>query len=126
MHAEVPVKVTAYVDEGIAPLVEALNKIPGLYTLDSCEAGADGMAYCFAAYRGPVSEFVCILSNMAGVLRDRVGGCCEFKISLEWIPGDDTPLAKITSQHEMAGTLAGVLSDVAAMAAHTKPSLDDS
>ena len=39
MHHEVPVKVTAWVDEGIAPLVLALNELPGVQTLDSCQGG---------------------------------------------------------------------------------------
>jgi hypothetical protein len=41
MHREVPVKVTAWVDEGVADLVLALNEIPGLETLDSCQEDPD-------------------------------------------------------------------------------------
>ena len=36
-HKQVPAKVTVYVDEGIKELVEVLNMIPGVCTLDSCE-----------------------------------------------------------------------------------------
>ena len=36
-HKEVAVKVNAFVDEGIAPLVSALSEIEGLVTLESCQ-----------------------------------------------------------------------------------------
>ena len=39
MHTEIPVKVTAWIDEGVAPLVEALNEFPQVVTLDSCQGG---------------------------------------------------------------------------------------
>ena len=37
MHKTMPVQVWADVDEGIAPLVIALNKIPGIRTHSSCQ-----------------------------------------------------------------------------------------
>jgi hypothetical protein len=43
-HREIPVQVTAWVDEGIADLVVALNAVPGVITLDSCQEGPDGLA----------------------------------------------------------------------------------
>jgi hypothetical protein len=39
---EIPVQVTAWVDEGVADLVTALNTVPGVMTPGSCEAGPDG------------------------------------------------------------------------------------
>jgi hypothetical protein len=36
-HREIPVRVTAWVDEGVADLVTALNTIGGVMTLDSCQ-----------------------------------------------------------------------------------------
>lgn len=36
-HKQVPAKVTAYVDEGIKELVELLNMIPNVCTIESCE-----------------------------------------------------------------------------------------
>ena len=41
-HREVPVKVNAWVDEGIADLVSALSEIEGLVTLESCQGDKDG------------------------------------------------------------------------------------
>lgn len=43
-HREIPVQVNAWVDEGIAELVTALNLFPGVMTLDSCQEDADGRA----------------------------------------------------------------------------------
>jgi len=43
-HREIPIQVTAWVDEGVADLVVALNAIPGILTLDSCQEGPDGRA----------------------------------------------------------------------------------
>lgn len=44
-HREVPVKVNAFVDEGVAELVEALSAIPRLVTLESCQGGDGRDAY---------------------------------------------------------------------------------
>lgn len=40
-HREVPVKVNAWVDEGIADLVLALSELTGLETLESCQGEVD-------------------------------------------------------------------------------------
>ena len=46
-HKEVPVKVNALVDEGVADLVEALSEVPELVTLESCQGGSGQDAYVF-------------------------------------------------------------------------------
>lgn len=43
-HREIAVQVTAWVDEGVADLVIALNAITGVLTLDSCEEDPEGLA----------------------------------------------------------------------------------
>lgn len=40
-HKETSVKVNAWVDRGVAPLVQALNEFPQVYTLQSCEGPAE-------------------------------------------------------------------------------------
>ncbi len=40
VHKQVPAKVTVYVDEGIKELVELLNQIPKVCTIESCQ-GSD-------------------------------------------------------------------------------------
>jgi len=49
-HREVPVKVNAWVDEGIADLVSALSEIDGLITLESCQGDA-GEREAFVIFR---------------------------------------------------------------------------
>jgi hypothetical protein len=41
-HAQVWVKVNATVDAGIVEVVDALNGVPGLRTIDSCEGDVGG------------------------------------------------------------------------------------
>ena len=38
-HKQVQVQVNAFVDEGVADLIEALARVPGLITLESCQGG---------------------------------------------------------------------------------------
>lgn len=49
-HREVPVKVNAWVDEGIADLVSALSQLEGLVTLESCQ-GTPGTNDAFVVFR---------------------------------------------------------------------------
>jgi len=49
-HKQVPVKVTAYVDEGIKDLIELLNTFDGVQTTDSCEGNDSENAYVFMNY----------------------------------------------------------------------------
>jgi hypothetical protein len=52
-HREVPVKVNAWVDEGIADLVSALSEINGLVTLESCQGDTGGRpAFVIFQYGG--------------------------------------------------------------------------
>jgi hypothetical protein len=49
-HHEVPVKVNAWVDEGVADLVTALSEIDGLVTLESCQ-GEPAQRNAFVMFR---------------------------------------------------------------------------
>lgn len=52
VHGETPIKVTAWVGKGVAELVLALNAIPGVITLDSCQETPAGTAsVTFRTYR---------------------------------------------------------------------------
>lgn len=47
-HREVPVKVNAWVDEGVADLVTALSEFDGIVTLESCQGDIQSGAWiCF-------------------------------------------------------------------------------
>ncbi len=49
VHRQAWVKVNAQVDRGVVPLIEALNAIPELRTLESCETDGDVAWVCFDA-----------------------------------------------------------------------------
>src|SRR4030043_1530969 len=52
-HKQVPAKVTAYVDEGIKELVEALNSIDKVETIESCEGNNNNLGFVLLNYGDP-------------------------------------------------------------------------
>jgi hypothetical protein len=50
-HRQVAVKVNAWADEGVAPLVEALSEFPGVLTLDSCQGGEEDTRWAKVRFR---------------------------------------------------------------------------
>jgi hypothetical protein len=64
----VPVKINAFVDEAIAPVVRALNRFPRLVTTASCE-GAGGVAF---QYGDTWQEMVSFCAWLAGELHQRL------------------------------------------------------
>ncbi len=107
MHREVPVKVTAWVDEGVADLVLALNEIPGVKTLDSCQADPDhGLAsvmFCTHAE----AELYATVSRLAGVIGCRPRG--GVSLSLLWGSDDAPALADIRCPPERLSAVAGAV-----------------
>jgi len=49
-HSTINIKVNAAVDKKIAPLVLALNKFDGIFTIDSCEGSQTQPAYVYFKY----------------------------------------------------------------------------
>jgi len=114
MHAEVPVKVTAYVDAGIAPLVAALNEFPNVLTLDSCEESrSDSRAYVCFGVRGEPSEAFAFVQHLSSELGSRLRPCCEYCLQLEWGAGAEHPMARLTVQRDYVPTLARGIAEVA-------------
>jgi hypothetical protein len=106
-HPEVPIKVTAWVDEGVAPLVAALNSLDGVMTLDSCQGDSEKGAYVLFRYRdkGPL-QFVADLARVLG------GSCDEYLLRAEWRPGTvDSlePLLELVCPPDQVAPLAKVI-----------------
>jgi hypothetical protein len=80
-HQEIPVKVTAWVDEGVAPLVTALNEFERVMTVDSCQGDAAKGAYVLFSYRGEGKEAACVASDLGRVLAPLSP---EFLLQAEW------------------------------------------
>lgn len=119
-HREMPIKVTAWVDEGIAPLVTALNDVPGLLTLDSCQEDPNGMArVTFCTHYNHTLPGV--LDRIAGFLERR--GWQERATLRLWAGCDgDTLAADLCCSPALVSALA---SEIRVSAARMNPSHGD-
>lgn len=113
VHAQTAVKVNALVDEGIAPLVEALNLFQGVLTIDSCQGGDCQKAYVWFHYGDSPGELASFLHELSVSLGAFLDSCCEFVILMEWLGGTETPTAKVVTDPDYISNLAEALQAVA-------------
>ncbi len=111
-HPQVPVKVNALCDSGIAPLVLALNEIEGLRTLDSCECNDFGRANIFFEYGDDWREIADLLQTISTSLREQ-NIRCDAILSLEWCGNNDWPRAQMSVHPEHVAMLAEAISALA-------------
>jgi len=71
MHKTVRVKVNAWVDEDVAPLVLALNEFPNVWTLDSCQGENGKHAYVYFDCQDGPSGTIAVAATIADLLRGR-------------------------------------------------------
>jgi hypothetical protein len=108
-HKEVQVKVNAFVDEYVAPLVIALNSIDGLVTLDSCEEDAGtGEASVYFTYGSGWQEMGNLIEVLARLIRG-LNLCCGFSLCLEWFGSNDQPRAHLSLRREHVADVARVI-----------------
>ena len=107
MHTEIPIKVNAWVDEGVASLVTALNEIDGILTLDSCEHGPMGQAYVFFTYGQDWKELAALIQEISNLLSAVVR--YGYSIRLEWLGTNVTPRAQVLVDPEHAALLADAI-----------------
>lgn len=94
-HEQVPVRVRAFVDRGVAPLVEALTTLENVVTLDSCQGTdmSDGVLACvyFDLGASTASNWY-VLASVVGWIaaRCREAGV-EALVRLEWAGSNDRP-----------------------------------
>ena len=87
MHREVPIQVNAWVDEGVAELVTALNAMPGVMTLDSCQERPDGRASVMFCTHDRA-----MLYDAVGRIARAVGNGQRENVTLSlWWGSDDAP-----------------------------------
>lgn len=103
-HREIPIQVTAWVDEGVADLVVALNAVPGVLTLDSCQEEPDGHArVTFCTYdRALLRETV----TQLGAIIDGQGWHGQVKLALGPGCDDDPPVADLTCRPPLVAAVA--------------------
>lgn len=108
-HQESPVKVTAWVDEGVAPLVIALNEFDDVMTLDSCQGNGCAPAYVMFCYRQDASAAAASVAALAALLS---GGTpdLEYALSAEWRPGAEEPLLRLSCPPSAVDRVAELLS----------------
>jgi hypothetical protein len=110
MHHEIPVKVTAWVDEGIARLVLALNALDGVMTLDSCQGDEGGNpARVFFCHRSDARNAVLFVSELAAMLAP-CEAIADYTLTAEWRPGTDEPRFRLACPAAQADALARALS----------------
>jgi hypothetical protein len=108
VHEEVPIKVTAWVDKGVAPLVEALNAWDGVVTLDSCE-GYDGeSARVTFTSRHDADELFTLMKRLASVFNARFHSE-GVTLRLEWHAGAEQPVADLLVSRPCLGAVAEAL-----------------
>jgi hypothetical protein len=116
-HEQVAVKVNAFVDRDVAPLIEALNAVDGVVTLDSCQGAAvgDGLQSVVYFHLGPDGgEDWHALAELVGQIAARLRAldlCCGFAARLEWLGSNDRPRAQLIVQPEHVADVAAGLRD---------------
>ena len=112
-HQEIFVKVNALCDQGIAPLVEALNRINGLITLESCEEAVNGEAWVFFTYGNDCQTLAGLLQEMASRL-SVLSLCCSCILRLEWLGNNEHPRAQVIVRPKHVGAVSGIIGELAA------------
>ena len=121
VHVQTLVKVNAQVDKGIAPLVEALNAYPGVFTTSSCEGRKHQNAYVAFdvgdAHRQELVAFVNTLSSALG--QDDKVNDLPFTLSVEWYAGGNTPNAYLHVPRQHIHALADAIRSASASVARS-------
>lgn len=120
-HPEVPIKVNAWVDAGIASLVEALNQFESLWTTSSCE-GQNAFAHVHFAYNGPSTRFSDFMERLSTELGERLPTDNNYRLTLEWAAGGKKPLGTITAPREVVPSLSKAIRQIAASSVQKSPS----
>lgn len=106
-HRQVRVLVSAWVDEGVAPLVTALNQIEDLETVHSCQGGDGAPAYVFFRHRSWEAAKTAALVDRIAVALSAVG---VTDLSLDW--SGAVPTARISVEEGLLQSAAQVLREI--------------
>ena len=103
------VKVNAFVDEGVAPLVEALNQFEKVETIDSCQGYGGRPACVYFRFRGTPREFLTFLQGLSVNLGTRLDSCCDYSLRAEWLAGAKEPRGQLWARLDYVPRLAEAL-----------------
>jgi hypothetical protein len=119
-HREIPVQVTAWVDEGVADLVTALNALGGVMTLDSCQEEPGGLARVTFCTREDAALPIVLDRVSDSISRSGLGERATIRL---WTGCDgDAPTADLYCQPSLVSTLA---EGIRVSAGRKNPSADD-
>jgi hypothetical protein len=107
-HREIPIKVTAWIDEGVVPLVLALNEFEDVMTLDSCEGGDSELAYVYFCHRGDARTAALFATDLAAFLAPHAEAA-DYTLTARWQPGTGEPVFKLACPTADSTALARVL-----------------
>ncbi len=113
-HTETLVKVNAWVDEGVAPLVRALNQFDDAITLDSCEGHQGESAYVHFCSRAGVEELCSLVHRLSSFLGRRLPANDEYRLTIEWVAGGTEPLATLEVHQGFIQPLADAVDEAVA------------
>lgn len=105
-------KVNVLVDVGVAPLVEALNTLPGIITLDSCQGGYPKgprrarVAFSYLQHDGDLYKLTVMISKL---IREQMQDAEGVSLTLEWWHGGEGPLAWLRCPLDKVGQLASAI-----------------
>lgn len=85
-HKQVWVKVNAYADEGIAPLVHALSRFRGVQTAESCQGGPNGCParVSFRCEEGHDGEATMDFAQWLAPKLWQLACSCELEVTVRW------------------------------------------
>jgi hypothetical protein len=119
-HEEIPIKVTAWVDRGVAELVVALNGIRNLISIDSCENRRnEGVADVYFVARGLANDTTHLAADLDALLGGQKRLGIWYRISVGGEP--DRPVARI----EVATADVARLARTVAMRSHVTAMAED-
>lgn len=107
-HAEIPVKVNAWVDEGVAPLVEALSEFENVWTAASCENDRSNMnlgAYVMFSYEGGGRRAASFAAELAAALDESI----PYVMQADWRAGNRDPLLTLSCPPDRVSDLASAV-----------------
>jgi hypothetical protein len=110
-HRQVPVKVNAFVDENIKILVEVLNSIEGVLTLESCQGDGENEAGVDLYYGQLGQATIASLAAFANRVAEALwkGHSYRSRVALEWTGDKQTPRILLTMPPEDIGLVTTAL-----------------
>lgn len=92
-HSEIPVKVNAFVDTGVADLVSALSEIDGLVTIESCQGGNGRDAFVHFRFGTWIESGQLLFERLLPVMSEDLRSVVSMRIQAYDL---DTALASIS------------------------------